>query len=78
MINQDKTNLVKNIFDELNLNFYTFDEKNNQFIPKGDFGAFIIKECIDIIMKLTENNIAYEVSENSSIFLLKETLNSDI
>lgn len=72
MIDQNKTDLAKNIFDELNINFYTFDEENNQFIPKGDFGSYIIKECIDIIMKLSEKNIAYEVTEDSSISLLKK------
>ncbi len=78
MIENNKTDLTKNIFDELNLRFYTFDEKNHQFIPKGNFGNSILKESIDIIMKLSERNIAYEVTEDSLITLLNKNLNSEI
>lgn len=60
---------AKNIFNELDLSYYAFDEVNNQFIPKGDFENFILRECINIITKLSEQDIPFEVTENYLIVL---------
>jgi len=61
--------MIQEILNKLNCSVFTYNQKNNTIEKKYNRNSSIygVRELVDIIDKLNENNINFSIDENENI-----------